>query len=77
MDLMTFLRNRLDEDEAILSVRASRAAREVEAKRRIVDRVEDCPHPPRVGGWCADCDGFLRLLAAIYSNHPDYDPGWK
>ncbi len=107
MDLVTFLRARLDEDETVsraalgptvliaddklrpapdqaTHVRRhdpARVLREVEAKRRIVDRYADVQD-----GWvamdeCPDClfpgaRWLLQTLALSYSDHPDYRPEW-
>jgi hypothetical protein len=54
--------------------------REVEAKRKILARYADQPanlgdqlqrHQEQMGLLYA-----LEQLAAIYSDHPDYDPAW-
>ena len=64
-----------------------RTLREVEAKRRIMGRhhanedgmCEGCPtseitmEPQIEIGECPE----LRDLAAVYTEHPDYQPGWK
>lgn len=69
----------------------ARALREVEAKRAIVDRhsphqpafgdlacdwcsedVDDRPQIAKERWPCPD----IRSLAAIWSDHPDYDPAW-
>lgn len=58
-----------------------RVLREVEAKRGAVDMHEDCGSG---AGYCDDgghgIDGIgcpdLLLLAAVYRDHPDYDPAW-
>ena len=76
MDVVDFLRARLDEDEAVARKAPARVLREVEAKRRIiqehVDQVEmDDPCVPIVAG-----ERPLRHLAAVYADHPDYDPEW-
>lgn len=53
-----------------------RIAHECEAKRRIIERHGD-------GGDCFDCTPTrypcptLRLVAAIYADHPDYREEWK
>jgi len=46
-----------------------RALAECEAKRKIVG------DPEHRGGVMYDY--FLLLLAAVYSDHPDYQPGWR
>jgi hypothetical protein len=55
---------------------------DVAAKRRIVDeleRVADSGHLDG-GGRCYDCgvmpERLLRLLAAPFAQHPDFDPAW-
>jgi Family of unknown function (DUF6221) len=89
MDLVAFLRARLDEDRAKITrpatMSGSRAVRDVEAKRAILAAYEmndnDAelhlgPHPRKHGEW----DGLrfaVRHLAAVWRDHPDYDPGWK
>ena len=67
----------------------ARVLAESEAKRRIVEvhkpyrRIyglgcENCLQPRHVSadvpGW--PCES-LRLLAAVYADHPDYDPAWR
>ena len=48
----------------------ARVLRECEAKRRIVDDVKS--------GWFdTDLDGACKHLAAVYSDHPDYDEAWR
>jgi hypothetical protein len=93
MDLAKFLAERLDEDEAAATDfhdgrrcgclgtwdrefelmycdcgYPGRVLREVEAKRKILTDL-DLSYP--------DEEHLLRLLAAIYEDHPDYDPAWK
>jgi hypothetical protein len=113
MDLVAFLRARLDEDEAVardwpdeMDVRwykvptytPARVLREVEAKRAIVDlhqletayleSRDDDYRPIKIPevqcyicGWVSDLEGWacqtLRALAAVYRDHPDYDPAWR
>ena len=43
---------------------------ECEAKRRIVDDVQ-------CGWFDTDLAGACKHLAAVYSDHPDYDEEWK
>lgn len=92
-DLIKFLRARLDEDEAAAETwreRDLRPLREVEAKRAILaEHASDdhwCARPPDPD-WVVyeggerlvrtyPC-GTLRTLAAIYSDHPDYQQEWK
>jgi hypothetical protein len=83
-DLTAFLRARLDEDEGYLNSNrhhlwTDRPLREVEAKRAILTEYAHVRKLQELTG--ADQDGYrdwvLRHLAAVYSDHPDYDPGWK
>lgn len=63
-----------------------RVRREIEAKRRIVDRAEFvADHGPAKDdvraldmstGASAALDDVLRHLALPYWDHPDYDPAW-
>jgi len=55
-------------DDGWLTVDPARVLREVEAKRKILADL-DLSYP--------DEEHLLRLLAAIYENHEDYDPAWK
>lgn len=108
MDLVTFLRERLDELELggpghcagctsgpefagtmyacdCDSVRAYMLA-DVAAKRRVVDDIvgqikgmEERIDEEWAAGdpVCYDTsDGLLRLLAAPFAQHPDFDPAW-
>jgi hypothetical protein len=60
----------------------ARALREVEAKRKILDHHKPVRHEGRT--VCHSCLGAstfwpcrtLQHLAAIDSDHPDYDPAW-
>lgn len=83
MELVDFLRARLDEDEerldAIDHVQApaghmARERREVEAKRRIVDLCDT--ETPETGGLPLAIR-TLRLLALPYADHPDYSKAWR
>jgi hypothetical protein len=67
--------------EPFLIVASERVLREVAAKRAMLNMhyevAVDLP-------WCAECEtvrGFpcrtLKHLAAVYSDHPDYQDGWK
>jgi Family of unknown function (DUF6221) len=85
-DLVAFLHARLNEDETWgmdpecgYYQDPDRVLREVEAKRAILAE-HDVRHDP--------CDAHnaslesipcptLELLAAVYRDHPDYDPTWK
>lgn len=68
----------------------ARVLAECEAKRRIVDWVAPVTGTERVptdrrGVYDRrpvrhvneDAEGLLRLLAAPYADHPDYDPAWS
>jgi hypothetical protein len=46
----------------------ARVLAECEAKREIVQWY---------GGALAEHEPALRLLAAVYADHPDYDPSWR
>jgi Family of unknown function (DUF6221) len=73
-DLVAFLRARLDEDEAVAQPWAPpRWLREVEAKRAIIAEYE-APFGShlRLGLYFA-----IVQLAAIWHDHPDYDPAWS
>jgi hypothetical protein len=58
----------------------ARVLREVEAKRAILARCEYVRaafRDPASGLWQrTHADANLRHLAAVYSDHPDYDPAW-
>jgi hypothetical protein len=65
----------------------ARVLREVEAKRRIIERLADAVAPayePRTmqtaspEGWdlIEAADGTLKVLASIYADHPDYRDEW-
>ena len=83
MDLVEFLRARLDEDEAehwaIASIYIARhdparVLREVEAKRRIVaTAVLMLDGGVSYESW----ESVLQDLALPYSEHPDYRQEWK
>jgi Family of unknown function (DUF6221) len=80
VDLAKFLADRLDEDERDWRAgveegthgdtpwRVERDGRELAAKRKILADL-DLTYP--------DEEHLLRLLAAIYDGHPDFDPAWK
>lgn len=90
-DLIAFLNARLDEDEAEAKAAANalnrhiecdpdnaahiarhdpaRVLREVAAKRAIVERYAKAPD------WAGGED--VRLLAAVWSDHPDYRQEWR
>ena len=77
-DLAAFLKARLDEDDqraergspSRYDNTVSRAHREVEAKRKILAEHERATPS-------AQLRYALLLLAAVYSDHPDYDEDWK
>ena len=48
---------------------------ESEAKRRIVERATDYEH--RVEAAFDEAEYICRILAAVYSDHPDYDEAWR
>jgi cytidylate kinase len=79
VDLIKFLRARLDEDEAVAvrTVNAGRLFREIAAKRAILARhleVQAWSYPPGDGDEAVQDElaRLVRLLATVYSDHPDY-----
>ena len=76
------------EAEYFATISPARVLREVEAKRKIL--AEHRIDPELLPGVCYRCRygvpahwesadwpcPTLRALAAPYSDHPDYDPGW-
>ena len=115
MDIVEFLKARLDEDERearlaqrireatplqdprrntqadydlsayedigvpTMLIGPERVLREVKAKRRIVelhDTVHECVWPGGQAGMDAVACPTLRHIAAVYADHPDYDPEW-
>ena len=63
----------------------ARVLREVEAGRALLRRHEEDRHVP---GQCSNCfDAFgqhlawpcptIRIIAAVYSDNPDYDEAWR
>lgn len=41
------------------------AAARADERERIAEAIEEaCDHPPRVGGWCFDCDRAVRIARA-------------
>ena len=90
-DLTAFLAARLDEDERYLKSNAhhlwtQRPFREVEAKRAILARYEDCLARMDDPMYSGLAEGFqireyedfvLPNHAAVYSDHPEYRPEWK
>jgi hypothetical protein len=89
--LIDFLAARLDEDEAEASRAAythlrdfpvERVRREVKAKRAILrlyrlDFNDDGTLGPFCGGYGEAYWDALCALAAVYSDHPDYDRAWR
>ena len=84
-DLITFLRDRFDEDEQAARQldEQTRALAEVDAKRQILARVEDDASVPSAKCQAMSRDQWslvlsardvLKLLALPYADHPDY-PG--
>jgi hypothetical protein len=88
MELTEFLLARIAEEEAnaadcgciqggeVPDALVEHRLRECEAKRRIVEQWERISTRLQVDldqtqGW-----ETLRVLAAVYSDHPDYDPAW-
>ncbi|WP_329308359.1 DUF6221 family protein [Streptomyces microflavus] len=66
----------------------ARTLREVEAKRGLLDLHRQVEDPQEMQDYCTECDlgrdkypyypcTTLRLLAAVYADHPDYLPGWQ
>lgn len=97
MDIVEFLRARLDEDEREAKVcldrwateghgtrrRWDRQLREVEAKRRVLYTCDTATRmwlhartEEYADGVADPGDTILRALAAVYADHPDYDPAW-
>lgn len=85
-DLAAFLRARLDEDEqqatyrlkeptqyAAFEADPARVLRDVEAKRVILDRYERWDEGY---GFQSALEIAVSVLAAVYSDHPDYRPEW-
>lgn len=86
MTITDFLLARIAEDEAAatdvryvwptdfdVSLNPARVLRECEAKRRIV--AEHTGHRHTYTFYCHE--QTLEALAAVYSDHPDYDPAWS
>ena len=60
----------------------ARVLAECEAKRRMVDEREGCANAKDDQGRPASMllkshAGWLRILAAVYADHPDFDPEWR
>lgn len=62
----------------------ARVLAECAAKRAIIAMAPDDEGYVKVGDWesCSDscppiiADAAIRALAAVYKDHPDYDPEW-
>ena len=57
----------------------ARVLREVEAKRQLLTRYEvhrDAAFPDYEGGYASAMDDALAILAAVHSDHPDYQQEW-
>jgi len=91
MDIVEFLKARLDEDEREARICLNRWAteghgtrrrwdqqlREVAAKRRIVDLAWHHLGDEEYGWGMEEAKRqMLGILATVYADHPDYDPGW-
>lgn len=99
-DLVAFLTARLDEDEAYANepgdwneynpgdpADPARVLREVEAKRRIIERAEFVDnHGPAIGhvraldmtmAASSALGDVLQMLALPYADHPDYREAWR
>lgn len=67
-----------------VAISRSRLLAECKAKREIVEQAQSASahaeHPQSAGLVTAACDRewryALRILAAVYADHPDYDPRW-
>lgn len=88
-DLVAFIRARLDEREAwanalMQNAEASDLARQeglfalrdIEAKRRIIDRCENAFNAGDGGSRFLAAD-VLLLLVSAYENHPDFPKDWR
>ncbi len=80
MTITEFLLARIAEDEAVAlaangpSVHAARhdptrVLAECAAKRAIIEQAERSD-----SGWWESI--YVAILAAVYADHPDYDPSW-
>jgi hypothetical protein len=75
------LHDRLDGNVPLQRAFAARMLREVEAKRKLIAAIEraeaasDAVDTIQLGYGLHD--ELLGYMAAIYENHPDYDPAWK
>lgn len=61
-----------------------RVLAEVDAKRRIVDKLaamcqaaDELDRNDPMGAGYDEAPDLLRLLGLPYADHPDYDPSWK
>ncbi len=85
VDLLSFLFDRLDDDEAAAQAMTAtpeergRALRELAAKRSMVamwfDGVQADLSRPRVAGLNV-ADAMIMALITVYADHPLFDPGW-
>lgn len=83
MTITEFLLARIADDERELGYAdlGARMWREREARRAIAticagDLPDDFPTNRDLGTFQMTVGDVLLLLAAIYSDHPDYDPSW-
>lgn len=87
MNITDFLHARIADDEAAagtwyedwrgnLETLADRVRAECAAKRRIV-ALETCLACEVEAQPCDHRDSTLRLMAAVYRDHPDYQEDWK
>ena len=88
MTLSEFLQARIADDEAVLAalheVKLNRLARafattfeaDLEAKRRIIHAYLEA-EAMHGYGFAAGLAVAVKILAAVYADHPDYDPAWR
>lgn len=50
---------------------------ECEAKRRIVEAHRRQVEDDDPCAWIVASETLLHTLAAVYADHPDYDPAWR
>jgi Family of unknown function (DUF6221) len=88
-NLVAFLRARLGEDEARATFRKQepttyagfemdpdQVLREVEAVRAILDLYEAAAIHDDTSLGVATLRTVVKTIAAVYRDHPDYDPAW-
>ena len=69
--------------DCFVAERRARALREVEAKRKILDALQEAEaaldrgYTDLVRGSQLTLLRACRFLAAVYSDHPDYDQSWE